>query len=380
MSKRPSVALLVETSNAYARGVLEGIMAYVRERQHWSIYLPEQRRGDTPPAWLAKWKGDGIIARIENDETARIITQTGLPVIDVSAARQLASVPWVETDDAVIAKLAAGHLLERGFNNLAYCGDARFNWSRWRCEGFCEELARHGKQCTIYPASETSLPWDEEVERLCDWLKGLPRPVGIFACYDIRAQQLLDACRELSIAVPEEIAVLGVDNDRLLCELCTPPLSSIIPDTFRTGYLAAELLDHRLQGKEVPAAGRFIPPLGIATRESTDILAIDDPMVARALRFIRENACTGINVADVVKAVNVSRRVIESRFEKAIGRSPHSEITRLKIQRAQELLRTTDLTLAKIAQRCGFAHVEYFSACFKQHMQESPRSYRQRPA
>ncbi|WP_437225922.1 substrate-binding domain-containing protein [Planctomicrobium sp. SH661] len=379
--KQREVALLIETSNGYARGLVEGIIRYIREHHPWSVYLPEQGRRADAPAWLSQWRGDGIIARIETQEIANIVKQTGLPVVDVSAARLIEGIPWAETDDSVIAGMAAQHLLERGFRNLAFCGDASFNWSVWREQHFVAAVRQHGYTCHTHstsPAHGPGTSWSHEKKQLAKWLQKLPRPVGIFACYDIRAQLLLDICRELNISVPEEMAVLGVDNDRLLCDLATPPLSSVIPNAHHTGYLAAELLDRMMSGESVPPEAHRVRPLGVQTRQSTDILAIDDPHVAAALRFIRARACQGINVSDVLDAVPLSRRALESRFRKILGRTPHEELIRLRIDRVRQLLSETELSLAEIADLAGFTHVEYLSVAFKRETGLSPREFRNR--
>lgn len=380
MKSRPSVALLIETSNSYARGLLRGIVSYIREHQSWSVHLPEQGRGATPPAWLSRWQGDGLIVRIENDVIARAVQNTGLPVVDVSAARLMPDVAWVETDDRAIARMAADHLLDKGFTHLAYCGDARFNWSNWRREQFVDYVRRRGASCSVFPARPSGRrpSWDRQQQRLREWVATLPRPVGVMACYDILAQQLLDACRDSNVAVPEEVAVIGVDNDELLCDLATPPLSSVIPDTVRTGYEAAALLDRMLRGESVAPRAHLIEPIGVATRQSTDVLALDDTDVAAAVRFIRENACENINVQNVLRVVPLSRRVLESRFRKLLGRTPHEEIVRLKIDRVKQLLRETDLSMQDIAQRAGFRHVEYMSVAFRKATGSAPTRYRRR--
>jgi len=370
-SRRPAVALLIETSNSYARGLLEGIVSYVRAHDPWSIWLPEQRRGDSPPEWLARWQGDGIIARIETAEIARAVARKRLPVVDVSAARPLSTVPWVETDDAAIARLAVDHLVERGFRRLAFVGEEPFNWSRYRQDSFVAECERVGTSCQVFQPPKKSTP-----EALKRWLTQLEKPVGVFACYDIKAQQVLDACRELDLAVPEQVAVLGVDNDPLLCNLCTPPLSSVMPDTNRTGYRAAELLDQMLAGHTVPAKAHLLPPLGIETRHSTDVLAIEDADVAEALRIIRERAREGIDVSDLLRTLPVSRRVFETKFRKLVGRTPHEEIVRVRLQRVQQLLRETDLSIAEIAPRTGFDHPEYLTVAFKRALGVTPSEFR----
>ena len=365
---RRSVALLIETSNSYSRGVLEGITRYIRHHERWSIFLPEQERGGRPPQWLGRWHGDGIIARIETDEIAASLRKTRLPIVDVSAARHLPDIPWVETDDDAIAELGIQHLLDRGFRNLAYCGDPGFNWSNWRRDKFRSLAESAGVAANVYDSLSRNDPkysWNREKRGLAKWLKGLPRPIGIFACYDIQAQKVLEVCRELSIAVPEEVAVLGVDNDHLLCELSDPPLSSIRCNTQRTGFEAAKLLDRMMNGEQIDSAPVLVAPVGIHARQSTDILAIEDADVAAALRYIREHALEGINVADVVRRVPLSRRVLESRFRKILGRSPHEELTRLKLDRIKELLSETDLSLSEIARRTGFDHDEYMCVFFR---------------
>ena len=380
MPRRPSVALLIETSNAYARGLLEGIIDYVRRHAPWSIHLPEQERGSKPPSWLEGWEGDGMIARIETDEIADAVRRLRVPVVDVSAARHVEGIPWVETDDEAIAALAVEHLTQRGFRRLGYLGVSRFNWSIWRQQHF--ERAARTVGCELYNLN-TSLGnasdggWNEQRLALKKWVASLPRPIGIMTCYDIQAQQLLDVCRDLAIAVPEEIAVIGVDNDRLLCELADPPLTSVVPNSRRSGYEAARLLDRMMQGDKVEAKAHLIPPLGIETRQSTNVLAIDDAEVAKALRFIRFHACDPINVSDVIKHATVSRRVLEHRFQTLLGRSPHQEIVQVRMERVKQLLREPDLTLAEIARRTGFEHVEYLSTAFKRETGLSPSTYRQ---
>jgi LacI family transcriptional regulator len=381
MRKRRSVALLVETSNAYARGLLDGIIAYQREHELWSIYVGEQQRGARPPVWINTWRGDGIIARIETKAIAAAVRRSALPTVDVSAARLVPELPWVETEDREIAQMAARHLMDRGFRTLAFCGEPVFNWSAWRQNHFAEYARQEGCECHVYRGKasiEKGYSWTRERARLGAWVRTLPKPVGVMACYDIKGQQLLDVCRDIGIAVPEQVAVIGVDNDVRLCRLCTPTLSSVVPDTRRAGYEAAQLLDRMMAGEKVSAEGILIPPAGVAKRRSSDTSAIQDPDIVTAMRYIREHACDGITVADVLRVVPLSRRMLEYRFQKLVGRSPHAEILRARIERTSRLLRETKLPLEQIASRTGFAQANYLCVAFKRHVGLSPDAYRKK--
>ena len=379
-SRRPrrEVALLIETSNGYARGLLNGIIAYMREHESWSVYLGEHGRGDDPPRWLRRWRGDGIIARIENERIASAVVACGLPAVDVSAARKVAPLPWVETDDRAIAEAAAHHLLERNFRHLAFCGDDRFNWSRWRSEHFERAAAKARVGCSIYrPSARARRDWDTMEDEIGQWVVSLPRPVGVMACYDIRARHVLDACRRVGLAVPDQVAVVGVDNDEFLCNLTDPPLSSVAPDTRRTGYEAAALLDRLMSGRERQRGQAiFVKPLGVVARRSTDVLALGDAEVSAAVRFIREHACDGVSVKDLLEQVPLSRRVLEGRFSKLLGRTPHDEIARVRFERVRQLLRETTLPLTEIARSSGFRNAEYLATAFRREFGMSPNAYR----
>ncbi len=200
--------------------------------------------------------------------------------------------------------------------------------------------------------------------------------MGVLCCYDIRGRQLIEICLQNQIAVPEQVAVLGVDNDELVCNLTETPLSSVIPNSHGAGYLAASLLAQMLSGKSVEVKAHLLEPLGIETRLSTDSLAIDDQDLIRAARFIREHACSGIKVDDVLREVPLTRRVLEARFKRYFGHSPHEAIQRIKLRRAEELLRETDLPLNVIADRAGFVHTEYFSVVFKKWKGMAPSQFR----
>lgn len=380
-SRKPerSVALLIETSNRYSRELLHGVRSYMRERGGWAVHLTEQGRGDIPPPWLRRWEGDGIIARIENRRIEKATRETGLPTVSVSASGLAKDLPTVISDSGAVAGMAAEHLIDRGFRHFAYCGDARFAWSADHGRNFESFLHQKGFSCSHFDAHQKdSTNWQTEQRKIGTWLKTLPKPVGVMTCYDIRGQQVLDVCQHYGLSVPDEVGVIGQHDDALLCELCQPPLSSVIPNPRQAGYHAASLLDKMMDGKHIAAKIYPIAPIGTTTRHSTDLVAIDDPMISSAIRFIQANALRGIGVDDILQTVPLSRTLLERKFQEHLQRSPYEMVQQIRFQRAQELLLKTDRSVNEIAQHCGFLTAEYFSATFKKRMGCSPRAYRQR--
>ncbi len=371
------VALLIETSNVYGRGLLRGIRAWSRENESWSFRLIEQGRGADVPRWLANWDGDGVIARIENPRILRFLETLGIPVVDVSAGLENPDFPQVVTDSREVVRLGLEHFESLGLRHFAYCGDDRFHWSRAREAFFREALAGRGLECPSRSGRE-SRP-ETEIKKLGKWLAGLPKPLGVLACYDVRGQEVMEACRESGLRVPDEVAVLGVHNDEILCELCDPPMSSVIPDAERAGHEAASILEGLMEGGKrarPPLAPRLIAPLGLATRQSTDTVAVPDPKIARALAFIKARACDGIGVADILKKTPMARTQLERSFRKLIGRSPREEIERVRMLRVQELLLHTSLPISAIAEEAGYEYPEYLTVAFKRRHGMTPRVYR----
>jgi LacI family transcriptional regulator len=370
---RPRVALLIETSNRYGRDLLRGIRRWVAAHGDWAFRLVEQGRGDAAPTWLRDWTGDGIVARVENAAIARVLRAKQLPVIDVSAALPRAEFPRVATDNAAVARLAVEHFHARGLRHLAYCG-APAAWARERGQCFAEEVrGRGGPQVRFAPAA---VGRGDDPAALAQWLRILPRPTGVFACYDVRGQQVLEACREAALRVPEEVAVLGVHNDETLCELCDPPLSSVAPDAVRAGYEAAAQLDRAMRGHRVPQTTQFIEPLGVVARQSTEVVAVADPALAAVLAHVRAHACEGIGVAEVLRAVPMARTRLEALFRRYLRCTPREHIEHVRLERVRQLLAETDLPIERIAERTGFEHPEYLSVVFRRVAGETPRAWR----
>ena len=279
-----------------------------------------------------------------------------------------------------IGRLGAEHLRERGFRHLAFCGFSGETWSQQRRDGFLEAARGLVRESDIYESPWAGLrehPWQEERNRIAQWLHTLPRPAGIMACNDVRGQHVLDACQHAGTPVPDEIAVVGVDNAQTFCELCNPPLSSVVPDAERIGFEAAAMLDRLMSGRRIAVPNLRMAPLGVATRQSSDVFAVEDALIARAVRFIREHACEGIQVADVMDAVRCSRSVLERRFREYLDRSPQQEIREVQLRRARQLLADTDWTLPRIAEATGIEHPEYLSVVFKRETGQTPGQFRQ---
>ena len=375
----PHVALLVETSLASGRDILRGIAQYVREQGPWSLFHAPHGLEESAPAWLGRWRGDGIIARVTDPAVAGLLRRTRLPVVDVLGLVPADGFPLVHVDDEAIASQAWEHFAERGFRRFAFFGLAGENWSVRRREAFLDRARTLDPQPRFLEVSRASLartPWEQRQDRLAAWLRDLPKPVGLMVCSDQRGPDVLEACRRVGVAVPDEVAVIGVDDDEPLCEVCHPPLSSVRPNHQEVGYQAAALLHDLMQAKARPESPRLVAPRGIVTRRSSDILAVEDPTIAAALRLIRHEACTGISVDEIARVAGASRSVLQRRFRAALGQSVHDQLINTRLKRAIELITTTDLPLADIAERCGFNHQEYMGVVFRERLGKTPAQLR----
>jgi LacI family transcriptional regulator len=387
--ERPHVLVMVETSIAYGRGILAGITNWLRTHRRWSMYLEQHELFASPPAWLADWRGDGVVCRVTNPEVAKILSRGGMPVIDLNDLHDDLGFVHIWSDHRAIGRMAAEHLIDRGFPLLAFCGFSDQRWSRLRLDGFRDRAHAAGLQVAVFESDwlgPGAPEWEACQERLKTWLRSFKPPFAVMACNDRRGQQVLDAARRAGLAVPEEVGVVGVDDDALLCDLCDPPLSSVRPNPEEVGYLAAQHLDAmmaRRRAGQPPAAKRaarefLVPPLSVTVRQSSDILAIADPDLAAVLRLIRECACDGLTIRTIVKNSGMSRTRLERRFRDALGRTLQEEIRGVQMKRARQLLAETDLSLEKIAPLVGFSQASYLSHAFKREVGESPRDYRRR--
>jgi len=373
------VALLVETRTASSRDILRGIGRYVREHGRWALVHEHQTAERTLPQWMNEWRGDGIIARVPDAGTARTIAAMGIPTVDVLGESEAEGTPVIRVDDHGIARLAADHLLERGFRHFGFFGLAGRNWSDRRRAAFQECLARSGHNLAVYEQSSEyrlRVSWEFRESRIADWIRHLPKPAGVLVCSDQVGLDFLEACHQAGVAVPDEVAVIGVDNDEAFCEIGNPSLSSIWPSHTQVGYQAAALLDRMMKGESAPKSATLIPPGEIKIRQSSDVLAIDDPSIARAIHLIRANACSGLGVDEVAGKIGLSRSVLQRRFRQILGKTVHDEILGAKLKRACQLLVETDFQLVEVAEQCGFRHQEYMGVVFRERLKQTPAEYR----
>ena len=360
---------------------MRGIASYVETFGPWSLFIDPLADSNYPKGRSENWRGDGILTYIEDASRAERLRRGGIPTVELFAYRFDRQLPLVAHDDLAVGRMAAEHLMGRHFRHFAFCGYASALWSDRRQQGFVEFLTNNGcppPTCLSVERPKTLAEWENVQQQLTSWIRQLRKPVALLACSDHHAQRILDACQRASVVVPEEVAVVGVDNDEETCRLSDPPLTSVILNSERVGYDGAKLLDQLMLGKAnaTKVAPMLIPPLGIISRRSTEVTAINDPLIANAARVIREKACQGLSVDELLREVGISRSIFYQRFHDALGRSPHYEILRVQLDRAKSLLTQTSMPLKKIAEMAGFNNPNYLSVAFKRETGVTPGEYR----
>jgi LacI family transcriptional regulator len=380
--KKPHVLLIFLTRFEESAAMLKGIAHFEHKHHLWTAFHDDQGVAETNPRWIRDKRWHGVISRHTTPAMVEACAELRIPLVDLNDVEPFPGVPKIRPDNVGIGHLGAEHFIELGFQNFGFAGFSDQGWSRERRDGFLEAVRLAGHKCdvfeVVYPGDATPSWVERKINRLANWIEKLPKPVGLMACMDLRAQQLISAAQVADFLVPEEVAILGANNDPIRCELADPALSSVAPNAYQAGYRAAVLLSEMIAGRKVASYDHRIEPIGVVTRHSTDVLAVSDRNVVSALSFIREQACSGITVDQVVQHAHVSRSQMERKFRQHIGRSPQAEIRRVQLRKIRQLLLETDYPLKRIAELTGFEHMEYMCVLFKRLTGASPGAYRAR--
>lgn len=374
----PSVAILVDTSTGWGRRLVRGIHRYAAQHGPWHLWIEPRGRNERLRLPTG-WDGEGVIARINSEKIAESLVDQAPNLVNISSIRlDNYKIATVTTDVFGAASLAFEHFYERGLRKFAYVGPLSAGYVLEHMTAFRSIVESKGFSCSTFDFVDDSMAsqkWLRRRDAIGAWLHSLPMPIGVFSWGTNAAMQCLDVCRIHDISVPDDVSVLAGDDDELMCNLTTPPLSAVIVASEQIGYAAAEVLDEMMRGVRT-AEKRQIPPLIVAARQSTEALAIEDPELLAAVAFIRRNCCSAITVGDVADAVPVGRRTLERKFQDAFGHTPLEEIRRLRLMRVRELLIQTDLPISKIAEKAGFGTPEYMTTIFKAEFGITPFRFR----
>ncbi len=337
----PRVALLVETTRSYTRDLVAGVRRYVDRHGPWSVFLELRALDSSPPPWLRNWDGDGILSRTFTQRTADVVSSAGVPTVELRATNLRHDFPFVGVDNSQVGPLVAEHFLERGYQQFGVYSLHTEKFFEERAENFAASIHGAGFQCSLLPErrSDKARDWEKSQSRLIQWLTSLPKPVGVFAANDQLGVRVLEACQRAGISVPEEVAVVGCENEETLCSFATPTLTSVQFDGAAVGYQAAALLDRLMAGRRPLKRHQLIPIKHIVVRESSDESVINDGLVADATRIIRESALSGLSVIDLCRRLNASRSTLERRMKFALNRTPKEEIQRIRVLEVERLLR-----------------------------------------
>ena len=362
--------------------IFEGITSYSANHGQWEFYLGGhfvERLGYARRV-LKDWKADGILCQIYNCDMESLVLRSKLPAVNFSGAMDV-RVPTVRCDDVMMGQMAARYFLANGYRHFGFCAITGQGYSVRKCEGFSQELRSNGFDCRVFRHR-----WNKGAEidsaatkrRMVKWLHALPKPAGILCIYDMLANEVATTCRHHGIRVPEEIAVLGTGNEVSVCNISKPPLSSIEGNYPDVGHEAARLMHRLIEGRVPPKNPILIPPGRIEVRQSSDMIAIEDPQIAEVMRYIRQHAHEPIDIKEILQEVPISRRAMERRFLRIVGRTPKEEINCIRMQIASGLLESTDLQMPAIANRSGFANPESFTRAFHREVGITPTEFRRK--
>ncbi|MDZ4818778.1 MAG: DNA-binding transcriptional regulator [Planctomycetota bacterium] len=372
-----TIALAVHVAVPHVEGIVHGVVDYAKSHCNWRFALNLEAYA-FPLDDVSDC--DGAIAMIETEDQMRRAKSWGCPVINVADTLKGFGLPSVMNDNRKLGQMAAVHLKSRGLRHFAFYGLEHMWYSQERCAGFCEVIEASGAKCFVFESpicsrAVSTSQW--QCSEFDEWLLRLPRPCGLMATHDFRAWAAIESCRRLGIAVPYEIAIVGVDDNTAICSSCSPPLTSVRPNSHQVGYRAAELLNKLLENQSKNTECLLIKPDRITVRGSTDTVAVNDPTLQKAVDYIHSNFYFQINVADVARTLGVSRRWLSFLFHEHFGITTQDYIAAIRVKWAKDLLlQTPFLALKDIGHRCGFASADRLNKVFTRITGSSPRSYR----
>lgn len=376
---------LTDFTESYPYNLLKGILLYAKSHESWVVCRMPPSYKETYALegvlkWAKAWKADAIIGRFNPDDNVDLFRQNGIIAVAQDYMTRFESIPNITGNYLETGRMAAEFFLSKGFRNFAFYGYRDAVWSHERCEGFYNCIAEHGLEKNFFSYQEQSLNdlWFYDTTSLLDWLKSLPAPTALMACDDNQGNRITEICKAHNIRVPDKIAILGVDNDEIICNLSDPPLSSVVHNIVRGGFEAAELIDHLLNDDKTSYRDIVLQPLSIMERLSSDIYAVNDKNIQTVLKYIHRNLTNNISVADLVNLVPMSRRLLEMRFKEVTRQPIHKYILNLKMERFSQLLLTSNEPIAAIAEQVGISNLKNLSRQFRALKHMTPSDYRKK--
>ena len=370
MGNQPKIFVFLPTATILHREMLEGILSYAHQNGPWHFHLELEDFNRQPLNRIRYWGCTGIIALVRSHKEARRLYRTGLPTVFIGASTNFnrpggdVAAATVQRDEEAVGRTAAEYYIKRQYHSFAYVGTSEQTpWSRRRQIGFAQRVKEEGFDCKVFPRLEGSKPEDyaSESKRLCGWLATLPHPTGLFVVHDRRAQQILSCALEARLSVPHDIAILGVDDDQLLCTTASPTISSISLNGHGTGVIAAELLHKLMRGEPCE---RIVNPVRpeVTTRESTEVSAVQDPILSRALALIEKEYAEAFDLDDFCRRLNCSKRTLELKAKRILGTTISRHLMHVRLSAAKRLLASTPLPVAEIATQTGFCSPSHLGA------------------
>jgi LacI family transcriptional regulator len=371
------IALIVETSLASGRHIVAGVSRFLDEQNDWTVFQPSGPLGTMDLNALAQWNGDGIIARIANPQLLQLIADKNVPTVDVLGNMTPHKYPLVKCDDVGIGQTVAQHFLRNGHRHFGFIGLIDERWSIEREQGFGDAVREHGHLHRFHVDQQTQSPAQKDyLKPIKAWLGALPSPLAVMVASDQLAPLLFEAAHQLRRSIPESVSVVGVDNDAPFCQLCRPRLSSVEPNHEQVGYKAAKILQQLISKGSLKESLTEIRDPSLHIRLSSELVAIEDSALLKAIDHIRKHASTGTNTDEVARAAGLSRSVLQRRIRRQINQSVGELILSEKLRTAREMLSHTKLPLNLVAERSGFNCQEYMNQVFKKHLETTPRRYR----